>query len=311
MNTKIIDIGGNQVTVYIEGNSNIPCMFVGAAGLFRKPNMLPEKLKETFCFYFVDLWDTGDRAFQGDQQNYKDLDWDKITGEIEEARLALDLDKIVIMGQSAAGAMPIEYARQYPSNCLLAIPIAFSPNWSKDSQQHTEDFMRLNASKDRKQLRNELQAASQADVNEMDQEKAFIKRFQTDRPLYWKDYNAAVPKISFMWQDYHPNVEKVIAYASKVLQGYDFFSNPVEDVPIFWGLGIYDYSAPMYLLTDKINNLHSDGKSCNIYYYLFDSGHYPMVEVPDEFADALLAQVGNLGIVRESREHYCNGSCFP
>lgn len=293
--SKKIIIKGKEVTVHTQGNGAIPCMFVGAAGLFRKPGMLPESLNKTLTFYFLDLWETVNRSGVSEPDNYSGLNWDEVVDEIEEGRKKLELEKVVIMGQSAAGAMPIEYARKYPAHCLLVVPVAFSPLWTEKLAAYRDKFIKgeetrtANASEERQRLITDLDLAYTSSVAGMSPEEAFVARFTADRPLYWKDYETAGPKINFMWQDYRPNVNKVKVYVTRLLNGYDFFSNPLEKVPMLWCLGIYDYSVPIPLFTDALETFKKSKKLNNVDYYIFTSGHYPMVEVPKEFAAILQA----------------------
>lgn len=297
MRTRTIVVKGKPITVHIDGDGVIPCMFVGAAKLFIKPGMLSETLRKTFTLYFVDLWERhGAPAAVADEENYDDLDWNTVVDEIEEAKTGLGLEKVVLMGHSAAGAIPIEYARKYPDHCLLAVPVAFSPLWTEELQTSRNDFISLHASGKRQTLMADLDTEYRARLPFMDPETAFVEKFKTDRPVYWKDYETAEAQISYMWQDYHPNVTKAITYFTRILSGYNFFAQPLENVPVLWCLGLYDYSVPVTLLTDRLNELTKQGKLTNVGYYLFTAGHYPMTEVSEEFAQVLQAKVQELGL---------------
>jgi proline iminopeptidase len=302
--SKKIIVKGRKVTIYIHGNGIVPCMFVGAAGIFRKAGMLPNVLKGIFTFYFIDLWDlpkTNINVKTPQANSCDKLDWNLVVDEIEEGRANLGLEKIVIMGHSAAGAMPIEYARKYPNRCLLVIPIAFSPIWTEKLAIYRDKFIKgdkpgfVNLSRERQNLIVKLDRAYKASLNKMSPQEAFILKFIADRPLYWKDYKSAGPKISYMWKNYCPDVSKVEVYNTRLLNGYDFFSNPLKNVPILWCLGLYDYFIPVDLFIDELRVARKNEKLSNIDYHVFDSGHYPMIETPEKFANVIQAKVKSYG----------------
>jgi len=300
---KKLYINQKNIPYSVEGNGPINCFVVGAAGLFRNGVLSKGDLDKIFTFHFIDFWEEGINKLQSDNKKSEELNWDIITHEIEEARIKLNLDEIAILGQSAGGAIAIEYAMNYSKNCFLAIPIAFSPNWLTHSttknlkececaECDSKSFVHANASSDRLEKINVFNSGYE-EKQYPSLEKRFIGRFFANQPVYWKNYNDKKTKneISNMWKDYHPKVGRVLNYATKILPGYNFFKKHIsvpKDLHIFWMNGIYDYSAPLYQLTDPISKDSKTEKNYNqVDYYLTNTGHYPMFENYSEFNDAL------------------------
>ena len=292
MKTITLNLTNRAIKCNIEGNGKIPCLVVGAANLFSN-GRLSKGLEDIFKFYFVDFWEEKTK-----QKEDKDLTWESIAQEIDDARIALGLNQIAVLGQSAGGAIALEYFRQYPMHCFFAIPIALYPNYQHKNNKKCDCatcerafFIRDNATPTRKSKINELDLKYKNEFksnNSHMTESLFIKKFHADRPMYWKSYGDAEIKISTMWKDYHPNVSRVIQYATQLLSKYNFF-NRHEKLSkrryIFWINGLYDYSSPCYRLPDKL--VSNKNKYTHVDYYIGDYAHYPMFEKHEKLSNIL------------------------
>jgi pimeloyl-ACP methyl ester carboxylesterase len=302
MKTIILNLNNRAIKCNIEGYGEIPCLVVGAAGLFRG-NRLASGLEDIFTFYFVDLWEKDITLLaKTPVQNQSPLNWKLITDEVDAVRQALKLDKVAVLGQSAGGAIALEYATHYPNNCSLAIPVAFSPRWVTHTGKKPSGcdcytcecslFSRANDPNrklEMEKLNEQYQKHLSNNSKHKDQniENSFIQRFFIDRPKHWKVYGKKTNKrIADLWRGYHPDVSRVMNYFNNVLSSYNFFNKANKlDVKVFWMLGLYDHSVPIYLLTDVLEKRKVQYH--NIAYYITDSGHYPMFENKIEFNKAL------------------------
>ena len=290
---EILNIFGRKIKCSIVGNGDVPCVFVGAAGLFKKTGNLPKEMKDVFTIYFADTFD--ETYLEYDKSNKK-MTWDFLVDEIEEVRKQLGLDKIAVFGQSAAGGIAFKYAQKYPETCLLAMIFNFSPIWTEKSIKETDKYIDSNASEERdKMIKIDRIKKLATDKNTvLSPEKKFISLFEHQKALFWKDFGSESgfnPKQ--MWEGYSPDVAKVGEYLTNVLNGFDIRTEKIPDTPILWVLGMYDYSVPYYLLTEDCSQVF-DNK--NITYYISDSGHYPMIENTEEFMRVLTSFVESQGI---------------
>lgn len=283
---KLINVSGRQINCVIKGEGRIPCIVAGPAGLFAKEGMMPDSLGEFFTFFCVDTWEISEIE---KSESKSDVNWDILLSEIEDIRKQLKLEKVGIFGHSAAGPLALEYARNYPEKCLLAIAVAFPSDWSPGHQ--VERFISLDFDEKRKSTFSADQREYLKKKPSMTPRDGFIQSFHANRALFWVDYDSKETKkeIQTMWHGYHPNVDKIGSYSQSLLSSYNFFERqkikPIQ-VPVFLGLGIGDRFSPFDLWADKLTA--DPLKYKNITCYLFgNSAHYPMREEPKEFSDAI------------------------
>jgi len=271
MKTTYIKIRGKSVAVSIDGHGSLPCLFIGAAGLFRKPNLFPVELKKKLLTcYFVDTWErTPDGPIFSEP-----LSWQLLVNEIEEIRAQLKLDKLVLFAHSAAVPLGYEYGLAYPDQCLCLL--LFNP-WTPPLFDKSVKHFIAQAEPNRLDLIAKDEVTRKILHPRLDDEGRFLLRFLTRRGLFWKDFRRH--DVLAIWEDYHPDVIREEEYSQQLLSHYDLINRPPLEVPVFWGLGQYDFSNIFSELTDGTNSFLKQPRStCHI----FDAGHYPFLENPEE-----------------------------
>ncbi len=290
-----VTVRGKSYPYFVKGNGSIPLFFVGAAGLFCKEEVMPsEKLGDTYTIYFIDFWDL---SCHGKAQSAEEkgkhsssvdkLTWTMIADEIDSARQQLKLPKIAVFGQSAGGAIALEYRYRFPQHCLAAFVFNSPPQW-KGLPEQQQTFLEANACDARKCLLKRGEREQQQ-IEKLDPpaspEKVFKSSFLNKRALFWRRPDEIA--ILRMWAEYQPDVMRVFEFFGSMLQdSYDMRTRFSRDnvVPVLFGMGIYDGFAPFYQLTDESKDLL---KKPYVNYHLFDCGHYPMIEESQKFVEVM------------------------
>ena len=269
-----IEIDGSILQYVIEGEG-IPCLVIGSSVYY--PRTFSNNLRENLKMYFVDMkWFAKDYA----PENLDHVNIESIVEDIEEIRVALDLKMPLIMGHSIHGTMATEYVKKYGDKVCGLIVIGSPAEWGNSVYNEKAAALWASASPKRK----ELQEKNWGKTNEIDRltgQKEAVARYNNMAPQYWYDpeYDAG-----WLWKDMTVHSEVTQHIFTRVFLEYDMF-NPAMPVtvPMFVGLGKYDYVIPYTLWKSSYQNI-PDFKLV-----LFDkSGHTPQLEVADLFDEELL-----------------------
>ena len=103
----------DRVIEPIHAFKRVQSLVLGAANLF-SDGRLSKGLEDIFKFYFVDFWKEKTK-----RKEDKNLTWESITRKIDAARIALGISQVAVLGQSAGGAIALEYFRQYLRHCFF------------------------------------------------------------------------------------------------------------------------------------------------------------------------------------------------
>ncbi len=203
-----------------------------------------------------------------------------IVEAIEQIREALGLDMPLILGHSIHGTMATEYVKKREEKVSGLIVIGSPAEWGNATYQEKAASLWETASPKRKAL----QEQNWGQTNEIDRltgQKEAAARYNNMAPQYWYDpeYDA-----DWLWKDMTVHSEVTQHIFTKVFLDYNMFNPPVRiSVPVFVGLGKYDYVIPHTLWRPLYEGI-PDFK-----FIIFErSGHTPQLEEPEAFSEALI-----------------------
>ena len=270
----VIQVDGSQLNYVVEGEGTT-CLVIGSSIYY--PKTFSSRLRQHLKMYFVDMkWFAKDYVTE-------DLDHvtiESIVQDVEQIRLALGLEKPLIMGHSIHGTIATEYVKKFGSRVIGLVVIGSPAEWSNTTYTKKAAALWATASPERKRLQEE----NWGKVQELDrltgQEEASA-RYNNMSPQYWYDpkYDAG-----WLWKDMTVHSEVTQHLFTKVFKEYNMFDPPKSiAVPVFVGLGKYDYVIPHTLWRSNYKSI-PDFKLV-----LFDkSGHTPQLEESQLFDKALI-----------------------
>jgi proline iminopeptidase len=207
--------------------------------------------------------------------------------DIEQVRQALGLDNIPVIGHSIHGLIVVEYARRYPQHIAGLGVLASPPVGMDELVPASEQFWQTDASPERKAaLARSWESTPPEVVNTLPPSDAFIRTYVLNGPKYWYDpeYDC-----SALWAGETPDMSLTTHLFGSLFAHYDLAQGPELTMPIFLGLGRYDYVVP-YTLWEKRQKALP-----NLTSHLFEhSGHTPQFEEPTLFDQRLTAWLESL-----------------
>lgn len=270
----VIEVDGSRLDYVVEGEGRT-CLVIGSSIYY--PRTFSNNLRKHLKMYFVDMkWFAKDYA----EEDLNNVNIASIVQDVEQIRMALGLEKPLIMGHSIHGTVATEYVKQYGDQISGLIVIASPAEWGNTSFSEKAATLWVSASDERKRIQEE----NWGSVKELDrltgQEEASA-RYNNMSPQYWYDpeYDAA-----WLWDDMTVHSEVTQHLFTKVFHEYNMFDPPKAiDVPVFVGLGKYDYVIPYTLWQSTYKSI----PDFNL--VLFEkSGHTPQLEEPELFDRALI-----------------------
>ena len=221
----------------IEGGGT-PALVIGSAVYY--PRVFSQNLRQSLKLIFIDH-----RGFAQPMEEIAPSDYrlDVVLDDIELVRRHLGLEKIVVIGHSGHGYMALEYAKRYPQHVSHVVVIATGPSHSAAHQEATEQYWQESVCPERKE-----KLASDLAVLPAEIEAAPERRFVTfcvrmgarswydhtfDAAPLWEGVHVNMPVFDHLWGEAFRDID--------ITQGLDRL-----DVPVFLGLGRYDYLVAPY-----------------------------------------------------------------
>ena len=206
---------------------------------------------------------------------------DTLVEDIEQARQALGLDRVCVLGHSISGILALEYARKYPEHVTHVIMHGTPPFVDQRTGPAVAEFWEANASSDRRQaLEANWAEVSQDSLSGLPPGDAAILEYITNAPRYFHDpsYNAAWLLEGAYW-----NRAAWDQLFNVIMANYDLSHGRTVETPVFLAIGRSDFAVPFHLWDSEREKIP------NLSYHLFDrSGHYPMLEEQELFDQLLL-----------------------
>lgn len=277
-----ITIDGIKLKYIIEGEG-VPCLVIGMLSSFYPP-VFSKEIKKHIKFIFVDF-----KIFVPVVPiEVNNLSMDLLVEDLEKIRIALDFEKIAILGHSAFGIVALEYAFKYPDKTSHIIMIASaSPNMTDENLKRGSKFWESDASKERKMIQKKnSEPLTEEFLKRVSPTKVLALQYIANAPFYWYD---PTYDCSWIWEGLELNMDLFNYFYSDIIKGKDITEKILNiTIPMFLVMGRYDYAAPYILWEDLLDEIP------NLTYSLFKkSGHWPMLEEQKKFDKQLIEWITN------------------
>lgn len=271
----VVTANGIDFQYFIEGTGRT-CMVVG--GALHPSRGLSTQLRENFRFVYLYSRMTTPEDKVGEMSS---VTMDTLVDDIEEARQALGLGEVCVLGHSITGILALEYARKYPQHATHVIMHGTPPFVDERTGPAVEAFWEANASQERRDRLEANWALVSADhLSTLPPSDGGILKYVTDAPKYFHD-----PTYDPTWllDGAYWNVGAWDHLFEVIMATYDLGDGQPVETPVFLALGRHDFAVPFTIWDSE------RGKIPNLSYHLFDqSGHYPMLEEQELFDRLLL-----------------------
>jgi proline iminopeptidase len=267
--------GGYELGYSVEGEGT-PALVIGSAVYY--PRVFSQELRRSLRLIFADH-----RGFARltDDAPPSDDGLDTVLADIDLVRQHLGLDRIVIIGHSGHGYMALEYAKRYPQHVSHVVMIATGPSHSAAHNAATERYWQESVCPERKARLERDLAGLPAEI-EAAPEKRFVAFCVRMGARSWYDHAFdAAP----LWQGVHVNMPVFDHPWGEAFRDIDIAQGLEQlDVPVFLGLGRYDYLVAPYATWDPYRSRFKD-----LTVRVFErSGHTPQLEESALFDAELL-----------------------
>ena len=272
---KTIRSGRYELGYSVEGEGT-PALVIGSAVYY--PRVFSQELRRSLRLIFADH--RGFARLTDDAPPSKD-DLDTVLADIDLVRQHLGLEKVIIIGHSGHGYMALEYAKRYPQHVSHVVMIATGPSHSAAHNAATERYWQESVCPERK-ARLERDLAGLAAEIEAAPEKRFVAFCVRMGARSWYDHAFdAAP----LWQGVHVNMPVFDHLWGEAFRDIDIAQGLEQlDVPVFLGLGRYDYLVAPYATWDPYRSRFKD-----LTVRVFErSGHTPQLEESALFDAELL-----------------------
>jgi proline iminopeptidase len=267
---------GNFDLAYSVEGKGTPALVIGSAVYY--PRVFSQNLRQSLKLIFADHRGFAPATHVGSTSEYS---LDAVLDDIDLVRRHLGLEKIVVIGHSGHGYMALEYAKRFPRQVSHVVMIATGPSHSAAHNEATERYWQESVCPERKaKLAGDL-ALLPAEI-EAAPEKRFIAFCVRMGARSWYDYRYdAAP----LWQGVHVNMPVFDHLWGETFRDIDIAQGLDQlDVPVFLGLGRYDYLVAPYHTWDAYRQSFKD-----LTVRVFEkSGHTPQLEESALFDAELL-----------------------
>lgn len=270
-----ITVDGFELGYSIEGRG-LNALVIGSAVYY--PRTFSTHLREHLRLIFVDH-----RGFGKATAPYSNASFELnvLIDDIEIARQALGLGKVIIIGHSGHAYLALEYAKKYPQHVSHVVLLAISPDSTAASFEAADQYLADSVAPERKAALAESLSHLEADL-QTDPKHGFIHRSIRSGPRIWYDYSYDARDL---WAGVETNAEMFDYVWGKLFRELDITVGLDNlKLPVFLGLGRYDFWNPPHLWNVARGKFH------DLRVGVFEkSGHTPQLEQPDDFDRELLA----------------------
>jgi proline iminopeptidase len=273
--TGTVISNGTQLTYFIEGEG-YPCIVVTEMS-----KALSNELKNHFKFIFLNA-----RVNMADPGEINSITFDLLTKDVEQVRIALNLDKVGVFGHSIFGLIALEYARRYPQHTEFVIMNGTPPYVNDKFWGIQSSYWMNNASAERKNANSENWKGISVDaLNSLGTSDAGKYKYILDAAWYFYDFNFDA---SHLLADTYWNM-KVLNHIFNVLMPvYNLVQTKPVEAPVFLALGKFDFSSPYIIWNDQKEKIP------NLSVNLFEkSGHYSFYEEEELFRTKVIEWMEN------------------
>lgn len=276
-----IDAGGFKLQYRVEG-AGPPTIVIGSARYY--PRVFSQSLREHLRLVFLDH-----RGFAQAPATIEpaSFELETLVDDIERARRALGLERVVVIGHSGHSYMALEYAKRYPNNVSHVVMIGIAPDLSASSVEAAAQYWHESVSPERKALLEaNLRRLPDEKLAKLPLSERFITTYVRNGPKIW--FN---PKFDStpLWEGVALNevFERVwgeVFAAIDITQSLDTLERPV-----LLALGRYDFLVAPPSSWDRVRPAFRD-----LTVRVFErSGHTPQCEEAELFDAELLGWLRN------------------
>jgi proline iminopeptidase len=268
----LITVRGTPHPYLIEGMGP-PCIVVGPAPGYAR--QFSDRLKQHVRLVYVDF----KQSWNADTGAGPDPTLDALVEEVDEVRRALGLARACVIGHSAPGLVALEYAARHADVTSQVILIAVPPFLGPALTRTRAEFWAADATAERRAtLERNVQRIPDDLLRRLPPRDGFAMRYVRNGPKYFYD---ASYDFSWAWLGQRVSTELIVHFL-----GFDIDPRlrlTSNTVPILVVLGRYDYAVP-YPLWDGI-----EGRIPHVTRARLErSGHFPMLDEPAAFDDAVI-----------------------
>ncbi|HMV44236.1 MAG TPA: alpha/beta hydrolase [Leptospiraceae bacterium] len=246
-----------------------PILVIGSKDYY--PKTFPNLPKKDFQLIHIDT-----RAFCNPEKEFPEsaFELSKFLNDIQKIQNRLNIPKAVILGHSIHSYFALEYSRQFPNLTSGLILLATSPFSGFQLIETANRYFGEIADEKRKSLLNQNLQTLEMETQK-NPEKAFVIRMLKFAPMIWYDPSFDA---NDLWEGVQLNSQGANLVWGKMFSEYKVKEIlPSISVPIFLGLGKYDFWNPV-LLWDEFKNIS------NLKIKIFEkSGHTPQLEESELF----------------------------
>ena len=276
-----IDAGGFKLQYRIEG-AGPATIVIGSARYY--PRVFSRQLREHLQLVFLDH-----RGFAQAPATIDPASFELATlvDDIERARQALGLERVMVIGHSGHSYMALEYAKRYPNNVSHVVMIGIAPDLSASSVEAATQYWRESVSPERKALLEaNLQRLPDDELAHLPLSERFITAYIRNGAKIWFD-----PKFDStpLWEGVELN--EVFEHVwGEVFPAIDITQSlGALDRPVFLALGRYDFLVAPPASWDRVRPAFKD-----LTVRVFErSGHTPQFEEAELFDAELLGWMRN------------------
>lgn len=276
-----IDAGGFKLQYRIEG-AGPATIVIGSACYY--PRVFSQQLREHLRLVFLDH-----RGFARAPATIDPASFELATlvDDIERARQALGLERVMVVGHSGHSYIALEYAKRYPNNVSHVVMIGIAPDLSASNVEAAAQYWRESVSPERKALfEANLQRLPDDELAHLPLSERFITAYIRNGAKIWFD-----PKFDStpLWEGVELN--EVFEHVwGEVFPAIDITKSlGALDRPVFLALGRYDFLVAPPASWDRVRPTFKD-----LTVRVFErSGHTPQFEEAELFDAELLGWMRN------------------
>ena len=271
-----IDAGGFTLQYLIEG-SGPPTIVIGSALYY--PRVFSKQLREHLRLVFLDHRGFARAPATIDPASFKLA---TVVDDIERARQALGLGRVMVIGHSGHSYMALEYGKRYPDNVSHVVMIGIAPDLSAGSVEAAARYWSESVSPERKALfEANLQRLPDEELAHLPLSERFITAYIRNGAKIWFD-----PKFDStpLWEGVELN-EVFEHIWGEVFPAIDITESlDALERPVFLALGRYDFLVAPPSSWDRVRPSFKD-----LTVRVFErSGHTPQFEEAGLFDAELL-----------------------
>ena len=257
------------------------CFVLSAIGTKPYERLMPAALSDFLQLVFIDL--RGGGKSTGDPA---DLTFDVLAEDLDAIRLALGVERVLVLGHSILGVLAIEYGRRRPAHVSHVIAVGTPPHGDMVALSASANaFFAEDASAERQQLLRDNRALLPPNAS-------LRQTMQAQTPTRYFDANLDTAPL---FAESEVKVELMQHLMGTLTPDWEVTANASElHFPILVAHGRYDYTVPHTMWEPVIGRL-----PLATLQRFERSGHHPFFEEPEQFANVLASWMANTaGVVR-------------